>query len=54
MMSYSKDFNPPDDSYFIILTHGHATIMKLQKIFILKKEISLMLELSLQNQKQQV
>jgi xanthine dehydrogenase accessory factor len=21
---YSKNFNPPDDSYFIILTHGHA------------------------------
>ena len=34
---YSKDFNPPDDSYFIILTHGHAYDYVIAKNIYLKK-----------------
>jgi len=34
---YSKDFNPPDDSYFIMLTHGHAYDYVIAKNIYLKK-----------------
>ena len=34
---YSKDFNPPDDSYFVILTHGHAYDYVIAKNIYLKK-----------------
>ena len=34
---YSMDFNPPDDSYFIILTHGHAYDYVIAKNIYLKK-----------------
>ena len=34
---YSKEFDPPDDSYFIILTHGHAYDYIIAKNIYLKK-----------------
>lgn len=34
---YSKNINPPDDSYFIILTHGHAYDYVIAKNIYLKK-----------------
>lgn len=34
---YSKDFNPPDDSYFVILTHGHDYDFIIAKNIFLKK-----------------
>jgi len=34
---FSKDFNPPDDSYFIILTHGHMHDYVIAKNIFLKK-----------------
>jgi xanthine dehydrogenase accessory factor len=34
---FSKKFNPPDDSYFIILTHGHAYDYVIAKNIYLKK-----------------
>jgi xanthine dehydrogenase accessory factor len=34
---FSKDFNPPDDSYFIILTHGHMHDYVIAKNIYLKK-----------------
>ncbi len=34
---YSKSFNPPDDSYFIILTHGHSYDYEIAKNIYLKK-----------------
>lgn len=34
---YSKSFNPPDDSFFIILTHGHAYDFEIAKNLYLKK-----------------
>jgi len=34
---FSKDFNPPEDSYFIILTHGHAYDYVIAKNIFLKK-----------------
>jgi len=34
---YSMDFNPPDDSYFIVLTHGHAYDYIIAKNIYLKK-----------------
>jgi len=34
---YSKDFNPPDDSYFVILTHGHMHDYVIAKNIYLKK-----------------
>lgn len=36
---YSNDFNPPDDSYFIMLTHGHAYDYVIAKNIYLKKRI---------------